>query len=50
MCLPVLHACGIESVTVHEPRVAIICCGDALVADPARDGLGLVEIMVTAAK
>ena len=39
-CLPALHACGIESVAVHEPRVAIICCGDELVADPARDGVG----------
>jgi molybdopterin molybdotransferase len=39
-CLPVLHTCGLESVTVREPRMAIICCGDELVADPARDGLG----------
>ena len=38
--LPVLHACGIASVAVREPRIAIICCGDELVADPARDGLG----------
>jgi molybdopterin molybdotransferase len=39
-CLPALHVCGVESVTVHEPRISLICCGDELAADPARDGVG----------
>lgn len=39
-CLPVLHTSGVDSIAVREPRVALICCGDGLIADPTRDGLG----------
>jgi molybdopterin biosynthesis enzyme len=39
-CLAALHITGIETVAVREPRVAIICCGDELLARPDRDGLG----------
>jgi molybdopterin molybdotransferase len=38
--LPALHACNFDQVAVRAPRVALVGCGDELVADWARDGLG----------